>query len=518
MPEFLHRKATAVVAVLAVVVSMLLFVLMGSGGEGQLAGAGDGSCDTKPGVVYASNGKVRLPVVGSYTYTSPQGMRMHPIYGVMRMHGGADLVSNGDIVAPQDAKVQSVIMGDPGAGNFVVLDHGGGITSRYLHLSSVSVKAGQQLSTGQKIGVEGTTGGSTGVHLHWEILRNGAPIDPIAWIEAKGVKVAPLGGTGKAEAPTQTQTEAAPVDDASTRADFAMLTPTAYQNSKHTKAMSIPAEHKKHYQEAGRKYGIPWEVLAGIGMEETHHWRIKAVSSAGAMGPMQFTPPTWVDYGKDGDGDGEADILSVPDAIHSAANMLSKNGATESSEGMKKAILRYNAAEWYYGDVYAYAKEYRNGKGGVTVAAAGDDCGKVDVQMASTSTKDCPKSKHAAEEGLRPSALNGLRCGAAAAPWVKTIHGLGQRAGKTEHDDGLAVDFMVPSYESTANNKKGWKLAKWLQANASKLDITYIIFDQQIWNSSRSSEGWREMEDRGSPTENHKDHVHVSFNDSVSAA
>lgn len=520
----LREGRAALVAVLvaaAAAVALVLALLLGGAGSGSESLEDSVACDTKPGVVYASSGKVRLPVVGSYTYTSPFGMRVHPITGVLRLHAGMDLVSNGDIVAPQAATVSAVIMGDPGAGNFVVLDHGGGITSRYLHLASVSVKPGQKVTVGQKLGVEGTTGGSTGVHLHWEIIKNGTPTNPLEWAKEHGIKVVALGSSGTAPTTSQSPTETVQADSPDTAADFTLLEPASQgQNSLHTKAMSIPPGHLKAYREAGRKYGVPWEVLAGIGMEETHHWRIKAVSSAGALGPMQFTPPTWQDFGVDGDEDGQADILSVPDAIHSAANMLAKKGATESPEGMKKAILRYNNAEWYYADVYNYAKEYRKSKGGgeVTVAAAGDDCGKVDVQMASTATTDCPATKSPAEKGLRPSALNGLRCGAAAAPWVKTMFGLGQRAGATEHDDGLAVDFMIPSYDTPASKARAQKLSKWLRANAKKLGITYIIYDQKIWNIARSSEGWRPMEDRGSDTENHLDHVHVSFADTVSGA
>ncbi len=63
-------------------------------------------------------------------------------------------------------------------------------------------------------------------------------------------------------------------------------------------------------------------MLAGIGQVETDHGANKNVSSAGAMGPMQFMPATWAAYGVDGDGDGKADILNQTDAVYSAAHYL----------------------------------------------------------------------------------------------------------------------------------------------------------------------------------------------------
>ena len=512
---------------LAVALPLAVLTLLGAvlASTSSQPEAKDSSCQTGPDVVYASSGEARLPVVGSFTYTSPYGMRLHPIYNVMRLHAGMDLVSNGDIVAPQRAKVQSVTMNDPGAGNFVVLDHGGGITSRYLHLASVSVSVGQEVEMGQKLGVEGTTGGSTGVHLHFEILKNGQSTDPAQWLKAHGINLPPLGGQGTApgagEKPTGGSTpDVVPAGDTARSSGFSLPKPgTERRNSTSTPPMSIPADHQKHYEAAGRKYGIPWQLLAGIGMEETHHWRIKATSSAGAMGPMQFTPATWIDYGVDGDGDGTADILSVPDAIHSAANMLSRNGATIDADGVRSALRRYNNAEWYVNDVLYYAWKYA--KGEISVAPVGNDCGQVDASMSSAATTDCPASGHASENGLRPVALNGLRCGAAAAPWVTTIHGVGERVGRTDHDDGLAVDFMIPRYQTKAGNERGWDLARWLQANAGRLSIRYLIYDGKIWHSSSAADGWVKYTrygDTPNDTLAHRDHVHVSFDEPQSGA
>lgn len=85
------------------------------------------------------------------------------------------------------------------------------------------------------------------------------------------------------------------------------------------------------YKEAGSKYGVPWEILYGLHFMETGG-RDGAISSGygtGAQGPLQFMPGTWALYGVDGNGDGNADINNAVDAIHGAANYISKHGGVE---------------------------------------------------------------------------------------------------------------------------------------------------------------------------------------------
>ncbi len=85
---------------------------------------------------------------------------------------------------------------------------------------------------------------------------------------------------------------------------------------------------------------------------------------------------------------------------------------------------------------------------------------------------------------------------------ITTIHGYGQRPNPTDHDDGLALDYMT---------RNGQRLADYLRANARAHGVTYVIWNQRIWSAARNAEGWRRMPDRGSDTANHKDHVHASF-------
>ncbi|MGI4949354.1 MAG: M23 family metallopeptidase, partial [Janthinobacterium lividum] len=136
-------------------------------------------------------GSLGMPVAGHIT--SGFGMRFHPILGFTRMHKGID------IGAPFGTPVFAVIDGavlsagwSHGYGNFIRLNHGGGMTSGYGHLSRLAVHAGEVVRRGQVIGFVGSTGMSTGPHLHWEISRGGMVVDPLRVAQAG---ITTLGGT-----------------------------------------------------------------------------------------------------------------------------------------------------------------------------------------------------------------------------------------------------------------------------------------------------------------------------------
>ena len=124
-------------------------------------------------------------------------------------------------------------------------------------------------------------------------------------------------------------------------------------------ADNLPASLRALYMRgaAAECPGLPWNVLAGIGQVETDHGQNKNVSSAGAMGPMQFMPATWAVYGVDGDGDGVADILDQADAIYSAAHYLCADGGGNSAT-LYQAIFAYNHSDYYVNTVLAVAAQY----------------------------------------------------------------------------------------------------------------------------------------------------------------
>ena len=117
------------------------------------------------------------PVPGRIS--SRYGMRRHPVLGYRRMHRGLDFrASYGTpIVAVTDGRVASAGRAG-GCGNAVKLSHGGGLQTRYCHMSRVAVRSGQSVRRGQVIGYVGSTGLSTGPHLHYEMYRNGRSVDP----------------------------------------------------------------------------------------------------------------------------------------------------------------------------------------------------------------------------------------------------------------------------------------------------------------------------------------------------
>ena len=128
---------------------------------------------------------VRKPVHGELDMSSPFGIRIDPFLGRPAMHTGLDL--RGDIGEPVRATAAGkvTIAGrDGGYGNMVELDHGNGLSTRYGHLSEIDVKVGQHVRTGEVIGRIGSTGRSTGPHLHYETRINGEPVDPQKFLRA----------------------------------------------------------------------------------------------------------------------------------------------------------------------------------------------------------------------------------------------------------------------------------------------------------------------------------------------
>ncbi len=109
------------------------------------------------------------------------------------------------------------------------------------------------------------------------------------------------------------------------------------------------------YQACGTEYGVPWEVLASINKIETGFGTNLNVSSAGALGWMQFLPSSWEAFGVDANGDGRKDPYNPVDAICAAANYLKIAGA---HEDLYQAIFAYNHADWYVQEVLLYARAY----------------------------------------------------------------------------------------------------------------------------------------------------------------
>jgi cell wall-associated NlpC family hydrolase len=128
---------------------------------------------------------------------------------------------------------------------------------------------------------------------------------------------------------------------------------------------AIPASYLALFEKAGAAYGIPWPVLAAIGFEESDFGADDGPSSAGALGPMQFEPSTWAEFGDGGN------IMDPADAIPAVARLLVANGAPGN---LQQAIFAYNHASWYVDEVLAQAARYADGGAQAITAPASAQC------------------------------------------------------------------------------------------------------------------------------------------------
>ena len=131
-----------------------------------------------------SGGQMEWPAPGYYRVTSPYGYRIHPILKVKKLHTGIDIgaPTGGNIVAAAAGTV--IYSGSLGGyGNTIMLDHGGGIVTLYAHNSRLMVKEGTVVKRGDIVSKAGSTGMSTGPHLHFEVRKNGAYQDPMTWLK-----------------------------------------------------------------------------------------------------------------------------------------------------------------------------------------------------------------------------------------------------------------------------------------------------------------------------------------------
>jgi len=136
----------------------------------------------RPGPAPTSrNARFMWPVNGPVT--SGFGPRTHPISGGTRIHNGVDIgASSGTPIKAADTGTVVMAGSNGGYGNWTLIDHGGGLATGYAHQSSIGVRVGQRVTRGEVIGRVGSTGASTGPHLHWEVRVNGNPVNPMGWV------------------------------------------------------------------------------------------------------------------------------------------------------------------------------------------------------------------------------------------------------------------------------------------------------------------------------------------------
>ena len=132
------------------------------------------------------NARFAWPILGAVLTQGfgPTTLWLEPsMFGFAHFHTGVDLASANTRVSAAAAGVVAVVgAGTTGYGNYVIIVHSDGFVTLYGHLAQMMVTAGQQVQQGQQIGVEGSTGASTGVHLHFEVRLNGQPVDPTPYL------------------------------------------------------------------------------------------------------------------------------------------------------------------------------------------------------------------------------------------------------------------------------------------------------------------------------------------------
>ena len=133
-------------------------------------------------VTRAGDGDLRYPLA-SPVVTSGFGYRTHPVYGTRRLHAGIDLrgAMGTTVLAAGEGTV--IFAGDRGGyGTTVIIDHGGSVATLYAHQSRLAVSEGEAVRPGQAVGAVGSTGLSTGPHLHFEVRVDGTPVDPLNYL------------------------------------------------------------------------------------------------------------------------------------------------------------------------------------------------------------------------------------------------------------------------------------------------------------------------------------------------
>jgi murein DD-endopeptidase MepM/ murein hydrolase activator NlpD len=148
--------------------------------SGRVATGDDGTTDASAAAVVPSGGGFAVPTPGPVT--SPFGYRIHPVYGDRRFHKGIDIGAGcgTPVVASQSGVVESASW-HGSYGNIVVVDHGGGTSTAYAHLQGIGASGGS-VAKGEVIGWVGSTGLSTGCHLHFEVRQGGQQVDPMGFL------------------------------------------------------------------------------------------------------------------------------------------------------------------------------------------------------------------------------------------------------------------------------------------------------------------------------------------------
>ncbi|MDR0862884.1 MAG: peptidoglycan DD-metalloendopeptidase family protein [Oscillospiraceae bacterium] len=152
--------------------------------EAAAAAAAAAKGTTNSSATVVGTGSLMWPSKASNLVTSQFGTRKHPIYNVYKTHNGIDIgASYGTNIYAADSGKVITSQYDSSYGNYVVISHGNGMTTLYAHMSSRKVSVGAAVTKGDVIGLVGSTGASTGAHLHFEVSLNGSRTNPLNYFK-----------------------------------------------------------------------------------------------------------------------------------------------------------------------------------------------------------------------------------------------------------------------------------------------------------------------------------------------
>lgn len=266
--------------------------------------------------------------------------------------------------------------------------------------------------------------------------------------------------------------------------------------------------------EVGKEFNIPergWIVAIASGMQESG-LRNLAGGDRDSVGWQQQRPSAgW------GTVEQIRNVRLATMAFYGVATHTHNRGLIDITGWQQMSIAEAAQAVQVSAFPAAYAKHEPAARAIVAQLAgivdgtstAGADACSTDVSGGSTG--NCPASGLAAEAGLTPDALRVLRCARQQFPSITDIGGV-RPDPLPDHPSGRAVDLMIPNYKTAAGKAFGWTVARWLQANHKQLGVSYVIFDNKIWNIARNDEGWRtyRADGQGDDSSLHYNHVHVT--------
>ena len=151
--------------------------------QARLAAASANASAGAGAAVVSGNGMFTHPCPGYSSISSEFGWREAPIAGAGNNHKGMDFAaSTGTPIYAAAAGKVTIARSSATAGNWIVIDHGNGLQTYYMHASALYVSEGQSVSKGQNIAAVGSTGQSTGPHLHFQVMQNGSPVNPRSYL------------------------------------------------------------------------------------------------------------------------------------------------------------------------------------------------------------------------------------------------------------------------------------------------------------------------------------------------